>query len=91
VSGAAFFLFSVLIIIFFGITQRYELASSSIERLTKIKRLLGHFVPEAAKRIIEKNPDKMGLLNKYIQDATILFLDIEGFTLLQQKYSQENT
>jgi class 3 adenylate cyclase len=90
VSGAAFFLFSVLIIIFFGITQRYELASSSIERLTKIKRLLGHFVPEAAKRIIEKNPDKMGLLNKYIQDATILFLDIEGFTLLQQKYSQEN-
>ena len=29
------------------------------------------------------------MLDKYIQDASILFLDIEGFTLLQEKYSQE--
>jgi class 3 adenylate cyclase len=51
--------------------------------------LLGHFVPEAVKNMIEKDPERTGLLNKNIQDATILFLDIEGFTLLQGKYSQE--
>jgi class 3 adenylate cyclase len=51
--------------------------------------VLGHFVPETAKNMIEKDPEKKGLLDKYIQDATILFLDIEGFSLLLQKYPQE--
>jgi class 3 adenylate cyclase len=89
VSAAAFLLFGTLIIIFFGITQRYELANLSINKLNKTSRLLGHFVPEAVKNMIEKDPERTGLLNKNIQDATILFLDIEGFTLLQGKYSQE--
>jgi class 3 adenylate cyclase len=88
-TGVALLLFGALMIFFLGIIQRYELANLSIERLQKIKRLLGNFVPEAAKNIIEKDPEKMGLLNKYIRDATVLFLDIEGFTLLQSKYSQE--
>ena len=88
-TGAAFLLVGILIIIFLGIIQRYELAHLSIERLIKIKRLLGHFAPETAKNIIEKEPETKSLLEKYIQDATILFLDIEGFTLLLQKYSQE--
>ena len=89
VGGASFLLFGTLIILFLRTTQRYELANLLIKKLNKIKRLLGHFVPETAKKIIEKNPEKMGLLNKSTQDATILFLDIEGFTLLQGKYSQE--
>jgi class 3 adenylate cyclase len=89
VSAAAFLLFGTLIIIFFGITQRYELANLSINKLNKTSRLLGHFVPEAVKNMIEEDPERTGLLNKNIQDATILFLDIEGFTLLQAKYSQE--
>ncbi|MFC1822324.1 adenylate/guanylate cyclase domain-containing protein [Thermodesulfobacteriota bacterium] len=88
-TGTIFFLFGILIIIFFGIVQRYELAHLSIEKLHKIKRLLGHFVPETAKNLIENEPDKKGLLDKYIQDATILFLDIEGFSLLVRKYSQK--
>lgn len=88
-TGGLILLFGVLIIIFLGIVQRYELAHRSIEKLHKIKRVLGHFVPQTAKNIIEKEPDKKGLLSKYIEDATILFLDIEGFTLLLQKYSQE--
>lgn len=88
-TGAAFLLLGILIIIFLGIIQRYELAHLSIERLQKIKRLMGYFVPRTAKNIIEKEPEKKGLLDKYIQDASILFLDIEGFTLLQEKYSQE--
>ncbi len=88
-TGAGFLLFGILIIAFLGIIQRYELAHLSIEKLNKIKRVLGHFVPLTAKNVIEKDPEKKGLLDKYIQDATILFLDIEGFTLLTQKYPQE--
>jgi len=85
--GLAFLLFGILVIVFFGIVGRYELAHLSIERLNKIKRVLGNFVPETAKDIIEKDPEK-ALLDKYIRDATVLFLDIEGFTTLLQKYSQ---
>jgi class 3 adenylate cyclase len=88
-TGAEFLLLGLLIIVYTGIIQRYELAHLSIERLQRIKRLMGYFVPRTAKNIIEKEPEKKGLLDKYIQDASILFLDIEGFTLLQEKYSQE--
>jgi len=88
-TAAVFLLLGLLIIVYTGIIQRYELAHLSIERLQKIKRLMGYFVPSTAKNIIEKEPEKKGLLDKYIQDASILFLDIEGFTLLQEKYSQE--
>jgi class 3 adenylate cyclase len=49
---------------------------------------MANFVPETAKSIIEKDPEK-GSLDKYVQDATVLFLDIEGFTSLLQKYSKE--
>ncbi len=88
-AGAAVLLLGTVIIIFLGIIQRYELAHMSIEKLQKIKRVLGHFVPRTAKHIIEKDPEKKGLLDKYIQDATVLFLDIEGFSLLLEQYSYE--
>jgi class 3 adenylate cyclase len=88
-AGAAVLLLGTAIIIFLGIIQRYELAHLSIERLQKIKRLMGYFVPRTAKNIIEKEPDKKGLLDKYIQDATVLFLDIEDFSLLLEQYSYE--
>ena len=88
-TGAVFLLLGILIIVFLGSVQRYELAHLSIEKLSKIKRLLGHFVPEVAKNIIERDPEQKRLLDKYIQDATILFLDIEGFSLLLQEHSQE--
>jgi class 3 adenylate cyclase len=58
------------------------------ERLDKIKTVLSNFVPETAKNIIEKDPYK-GNLDKYIQDATVLFLDIEGFTVLLQEHPVE--
>jgi class 3 adenylate cyclase len=89
VAASIVLLLGLLIIIFLQLVQRYELAHLSIENLQKIKRVLGHFVPQTAKNIIEKDPEEQGLLSKYIEDATILFLDIEGFTLLLQKYSQE--
>jgi class 3 adenylate cyclase len=58
------------------------------DRLDKIKSVMANFVPETAKSIIEKDPEK-GPLDKYVQDATVLFLDIEGFTALLQKYSTQ--
>ncbi len=87
--GAAFFLLGVMAIVFLAIVQRYELAHSSLERLQKIKRVLGHFVPEFAKKVIEKDPERKGLLDKYLQDATVLFLDVEGFSLMVERYPQE--
>jgi class 3 adenylate cyclase len=50
---------------------------------------MGFFVPQTAKDLIEKQPEQKSLLDKYIQDASVLFLDIEGFTLLLENYSQE--
>lgn len=88
-TGVVFLLLGILIIVFFGIIQRYELAHLSIERLQRIKRVMGYFVPSTAKNIIEKEPEEKGLLDKYIQDASILFLDIEGFSLFLEKYSQK--
>jgi class 3 adenylate cyclase len=58
------------------------------ERIHKIKKVLENFVPETAKNIIEKDPEK-GQLDKYVEDVTVLFLDIEGFTVLLQKYPME--
>jgi class 3 adenylate cyclase len=58
------------------------------DRLDKIKSVMANFVPETAKTMIEKDPEK-GPLDKYVQDATVLFLDIEGFTSLLQIYSTE--
>jgi len=86
--GIIFLLFGALVIVYFGIIGRYELAHLSIERLSKIKSVLGNFVPEIAKNMIEKDPEK-ALLNRYVQDATVLFLDIEGSTTLLKRYPQE--
>jgi class 3 adenylate cyclase len=82
-TGAAFLLLGILLIIFLGIIQRYELAHLAIEKLHKIKRVLGHFVPETAKDIIEKDPEKKGLLdksqekiNRAIESYFSTFLDV---------------
>ena len=88
VSTTVLLLLGTLIIVFFGIIQRYELAHLSIKKLNKIRRLMGYFVPKFAKEMIEQQPDKKGLLDKYLGDASVLFLDIENFTLLLNQYSQ---
>ncbi len=88
-TGAAFLFLGILVIVFLGIMQRYELAHLALEKLQKIKNVMGHFIPRTAKKLIETDPVKTGLLDKYIQDATVLFLDIEGFSLLVQEYPPE--
>ncbi len=68
--------------------KAHEEVSLDRERISKIKSVLAHFVPSTAKDMIEKDPD-WALRDKYIQDATVLFLDVEGFTTLVQKYPHE--
>jgi adenylate cyclase len=68
--------------------QEHRRTVQEKERLDKIRKVLSNFVPETAKNIIEKDPDK-GQLDKYLRDATVLFLDIEGFTTLLQEYPME--
>jgi class 3 adenylate cyclase len=68
--------------------KAHEEVSQDRERISKIKSVLAHFVPSTAKDMIEKDPD-WALRDKYIQDATVLFLDVEGFTTLVQKYTHE--
>jgi class 3 adenylate cyclase len=86
--GISIFLLGMLIIIISWIVQRYELAHMAIDQLQKIKTLLSNFVPETVKKMIENDPEKV-LLDKNIQDATVLFLDIEGFTTLVQKFPHD--
>lgn len=68
--------------------KAHEEVSQDRERISKIKSVLAHFVPSTAKDMIEKDPD-WAMQDKYIQDATVFFLDVEGFTTLVQKYPHE--
>lgn len=58
------------------------------ERIDKIKRMMAYFVPQTAQRMIEDSPDQ-ALLNKYIRDASVLFLDIEGFSAMTKQHPYE--
>lgn len=82
---------------YFVMEQEQALAASDLghrqalqekERIDKIRKVLANFVPETAKSIIERDPEK-GRLDRHIQDATVLFLDIEGFTTLLETHSAE--
>ena len=66
---------------YFGLIQRYALAHASIAHLEHIKHHLARFVPGTVQRLIEANPEQP-LLDKVERDATILFLDIEQYTVL---------
>jgi hypothetical protein len=87
-AAGAIFLLGALALVFLGIVQRYELTHLSLERLQKIKRTLANFVPATARDLIEANPD-IAVMEKVVEDATVLFLDIEGFTHLVQRYPLE--
>lgn len=68
--------------------EKHHQVTREKARLYKIKSMMANFVPEIPKKMIEENPEKE-LLGKYIQDATVLFLDIEGFASLTEKYPYE--
>jgi hypothetical protein len=64
---------------FFGMIQKYQLASASIAQLEQIKHHLARFVPRTAQKLIEDNPSRPSL-DKVEQEATVLFLDIAHYT-----------
>ena len=66
--------------------QEYRRVVSERERLEKIKTVMSHFIPKTAKTLIERDPEK-AVQAKSVQDATVLFLDIENFSTLVQSYS----
>lgn len=73
---------------FFGMIQRYHLASASIATLEKIKRDLARFVPGTVQKLIEANPEQP-MLDKVAHEATVLFLDIDQYTRISEDVSPE--
>ncbi len=65
--------------LFFGMIQRYQLASASLAQLENIRRQLARFVPGTVQKLIEENPEQP-FLDKVECDATVLFLDIDHYT-----------
>ena len=88
VQGVAVALFGCLAVLFFGLVSRYELAHLSIERLDRIKGVLANFVPATARAMIERDPGK-DLPDKDVRDATVLFLDIEGYARLLETHGEQ--
>lgn len=73
---------------FFGMMQRYQLASASIATLENMKQYLARFVPSTVQRLIEDNPEQP-MLDKVEREATILFLDIDHYTRIAEDLSPE--
>ncbi len=61
-----------------------------VEILESVKENLSKFVPVTVSRMIEKSPDAAMPKSK-IQDVSVLFLDIEGYTKLCEKLGSNET
>ena len=73
---------------FFGVLQRYRLASASLADLENIKHHLARFVPGTVQKLIEENPERP-LLDKVTREATVLFLDIDHYTTIAAAMAPE--
>ena len=67
-------------------TKNRELADAldKVAYLEAVKRGLDRFVPDTVRRLIEENP-KSPALHKSVKDVTVLFLDIQGYTVLSEQ------
>jgi class 3 adenylate cyclase/HAMP domain-containing protein len=67
-------------------TKNRELAEAldRLAYLEAVKRGLDRFVPDTVRRLIEENPQSPAL-QKSTKDVTILFLDIQGYTVLSEE------
>ena len=67
-------------------TKNRELSEAldQLAYLEAVKRGLDRFVPDTVRRLIEENPQSPAL-QKSAKDVTILFLDIQGYTVLSEK------
>ena len=59
-----------------------------VKLLEAVKDQLTKFVPESVKRLLEENPEA-DTLEKKDKDVTVLFLDIEGYTLMGEIFPQD--
>ena len=67
-------------------TKNRQLAEAldKLAYLEAVKRGLDRFVPDTVRRLIEENPQSPAL-QKSAKDVTILFLDIQGYTILSEE------
>jgi class 3 adenylate cyclase/putative methionine-R-sulfoxide reductase with GAF domain len=68
-------------------SEQLKKALHHIEVLEKAKRQLTKFVPSAVRMMVEIDPGNIDL-KKTPVDATVLFMDIEGFSKITESYEQ---
>jgi class 3 adenylate cyclase len=68
-------------------SEKLQSALQHIETLEKVKQQLTKFVPSAVRTMVEGDPNSVDL-KKEPMDATVLFMDIEGFSKITESYEQ---
>jgi class 3 adenylate cyclase/putative methionine-R-sulfoxide reductase with GAF domain len=68
-------------------SERLRSALIHIEKLETVKRQLTKFVPSSIRSMVEENPEMIDLGKKPAK-ATILFMDIQGFSKITESYEQ---
>jgi len=59
-----------------------------IEMLERVKNQLTKFVPASVAKLVEQNPDALNS-EKIPMDVTILFIDIQGFSKITERFDQK--
>ena len=68
-------------------SEKLQSALQHIENLEKVKQQLTKFVPSAVRTMVEGDPGSVDLKKKPM-DASVLFMDIEGFSRITESYEQ---
>ncbi len=68
-------------------SEKLKSALHRIETLEKVKQQLTKFVPSVVQSMVESNPESIDL-KKEPMDATVLFMDIEGFSKITEAFDQ---
>jgi len=68
-------------------SEKLKSALHRIEILEKVKQQLTKFVPSVVQSMVESNPESIDL-KKEPMDATVLFMDIEGFSKITEAFDQ---
>ncbi len=66
--------------------QRWKETQEKI-RISQMLSHLGQFVPRSVRKMVEENPDDLDQ-EKELQDVSVVFLDLEGYTRLSEKFPE---
>ena len=69
-------------------TERLKTTILLAEKLERVKKILSKFVPPSIAKIVEQEPDKIKM-KKVPMDVSVLFIDIQGFSILMEKYDPQ--